>query len=93
MIVTDLKELEGLVDSYVLVTEDSIHIPGDERSQTHPGHGYPAETRKYMQIRTFESFEKLGAEVIRLDKRGVAYKMLKVTSEEVTISSTINIKR
>jgi len=41
--------LEGPVTSpgfVIIVFEtETIHIPGDERSRTHPGHGYPAHDR------------------------------------------------
>jgi hypothetical protein len=49
----DLKKHADKVDNpealpsdahYVLLLfkERSVHVPGDERSRTHPGHGYPA---------------------------------------------------
>lgn len=28
-------------------TSQHVHIPGDERSRTNPGHGYPAEDRTF----------------------------------------------
>ncbi len=57
---------------YAILTfkSESIHIPGDERSRTNPGHGYPAETRTISSIeytfthnrdewvRTIEKLEK-----------------------------------
>lgn len=35
----------------IVYKSDSIYIPGDERSRTHPGHGYPE------RYETYESFE------------------------------------
>lgn len=35
----------------LIYKSDSVYIPGDERSRTNPGHGYPARNE------TFESFE------------------------------------
>lgn len=35
----------------IIYKSDSVYIPGDERSRTNPGHGYPARTE------TIESFE------------------------------------
>jgi len=35
---------------YVIIDIGSIHIPGDERSRTHPGHGYPAHDHKYVNM-------------------------------------------
>ncbi len=52
-----MKTAEGPSDipeghHYVIIifSSTSIHIPGDERSRTNPGHGYPARTEKYNTI-------------------------------------------
>lgn len=38
----------------ILVFEStSVHIPGDERSRTNPGHGYPASTEYYNTFSYF----------------------------------------
>jgi hypothetical protein len=34
------------------------HIPGDERSRTNPGHGYPATTETNTQLEVFETEEE-----------------------------------
>jgi hypothetical protein len=38
---------------FAIVTQASVHIPGDERSRTNPGHGYPAETHYYLNYEAF----------------------------------------
>ena len=58
-------------DKYVRLTEDipstehwaiivriSITIPGDERSRTNPGHGYPERTENYIEYRVYLTEEK-----------------------------------
>ena len=40
---------------YAVMTFSSIHIPGDERSRTNPGHGYAAETVLTKAYIVFES--------------------------------------
>lgn len=40
---------------WIVVTETHVHVPGDERSRTAPGHGYPAHTVYYKNIRCFDS--------------------------------------
>ena len=37
----------------------SVHIPGDERSRTNPGHGYPATNESYTKFHVFTSQESL----------------------------------
>jgi hypothetical protein len=41
---------EGHHYAILIFKSESVHIPGDERSRTNPGHGYPAETRTYNTI-------------------------------------------
>lgn len=38
---------------FAIVTEVSVTIPGDERSRTHPGHGYPESTETYIKYESF----------------------------------------
>lgn len=47
-----LKELPN-DPFYMIITSESISIPGDERSRTAPGHGYPAHTRTVPSIQQF----------------------------------------
>ena len=38
----------------VVLDKGSVHVPGDKRSRTHPGHGYPAHTVNYRDVVIFE---------------------------------------
>jgi hypothetical protein len=38
-----------------IISFGSIHIPGDERSQKKPGHGYPARTETTMTYYVYRS--------------------------------------
>jgi hypothetical protein len=42
---------EGPHYAVLIYDKKSVHIPGDERSRTNPGHGYPEHTEE------FDSFE------------------------------------
>lgn len=45
---------------YAIIEFRNIYIPGDERSQTNPGHGYPAHTEttsEYIVFKDKESWE------------------------------------
>lgn len=52
---TDIPEGAHLV----VLAEERIHIPGDERSRTSPGHGYPAEDKDTWNYIVFEDQEEL----------------------------------
>lgn len=44
---------------YGIIEKSTIHHPGDERSRTHPGHGYPAYSEEVTTFRKFPSLEAL----------------------------------
>lgn len=59
---------EGPHFAVLVYKSNSVHVPGDERSQTNPGHGYPAHT---VTTSTFEQWvtcdeAKLQAKVAEL---------------------------
>lgn len=37
----------------IVFKKTSVHIPGDERSRTNPGHGYPEHTETYNTPTTY----------------------------------------
>jgi hypothetical protein len=49
----------------------SVYIPGDERSRTHPGHGYPGGTERYDDIEHWVTTDRSDLErfVTELDAR------------------------
>ena len=53
-------------EHHVIIKFGSITIPGDERSRTNPGHGYPEHTLSTMECIAFESREAWEAEVLQL---------------------------
>jgi hypothetical protein len=54
-----------MAEKFLLVTKRSIHIPGDERSRTNPGHGYPASTETVHDVKVFDSHESFADYVAR----------------------------
>lgn len=40
-------------EHWAIIKFGSIHIPGDERSRTHPGHGYPERNEPSLEYRAF----------------------------------------
>lgn len=40
---------------YLLIDSTSVLIPGDERSRTNPGHGYPEHTVTYPVLKWFDT--------------------------------------
>ena len=83
-------------EHWAIIVQESVHIPGDERSRTNPGHGYPAETRSFVGYHMYLTEDKLLQAVKEMeeqDKRYYnknVYKVIKVTPMKV--STTISIK-
>ena len=53
-------------EHFVILTFGTITIPGDERSRTHPGHGYPESTETTIGCEVFQTEEGWKAEIQRL---------------------------
>lgn len=47
------------LDHYAVITTNTTIIPGDERSRTNPGHGYPEHSVDSLGYRAFPNEEKL----------------------------------
>lgn len=44
---------------YIALISTPVHIPGDERSRTNPGHGYGERTEYYVTPKYFEDDTEL----------------------------------
>lgn len=51
---------------YAVIFTDSVTIPGDERSRTNPGHGYPEHTVGTISYRSFLNKYELSAYILSL---------------------------
>lgn len=76
---------------WAIVRTTSVHIPGDERSRTNPGHGYPAHTETYITYQAFTSQAEWEREVERLttQKYGEQFRALKVDVAEVKVRVSV----
>jgi len=84
-------------EHWAILEDSSIHIPGDERSRTNPGHGYPESTEHYVSytaytvkaefesslIRKIEDSRRFGGRAVRgIHVAGVATHKTTITLEE-----------
>lgn len=78
---------------YAAIINSSYTIPGDERSRTNPGHGYPEHTVQYQEFREFRDYNEM-KQWVEDQERSVysrgAYKLISFTP--MTVSKTIEIK-
>lgn len=77
---------------YAALVTKSIAIPGDERSRTHPGHGYPEHTEEYLELVTFENKSAMEAWVKR-STTGYSKPTFKLIQyEELNYETTVSVK-
>ena len=51
-------------EHYAILEFYSIHIPGDERSKTNPGHGYPAHSEPGARYLATENEQEWKTEIL-----------------------------
>jgi len=77
---------------WAILKFSTTHVPGDERSRTNPGHGYPAHTVDNVSYEAFYTEEKFLAALHRLENDTFThgrYSAFKV--EPLTIKTTISV--
>lgn len=56
-------------ESFAILYPESHTVPGDERSRTNPGHGYPEHTVEYWRIELYKNEEDWVEEIKKLSNR------------------------
>lgn len=78
------------VKHYVILEFNSIFIPGDERSRTNPGHGYPEHTETTANYIVYTDKAEWEKEVVkRTERNQTAYSK---TDFVALVVSPANIK-
>ena len=77
-------------EHWAVITTSSYYVPGDERSRTNPGHGYPEHTVETIQYQAFTDRKKLDEEIQRLVKRNSKFKVMLVNP--CVVETSVQIK-
>lgn len=77
---------------YAALVTKSITIPGDERSRTHPGHGYPEHTEESLELVTFVSKSAMEAWVKRSTTGYIKPTFKLIQYEELNYEMTVSVK-
>lgn len=78
-------------EQWVILQNRSIHIPGDERSRTNPGHGYPAHDEKFIGMETYDDEKELKDRIIQLKDKRADFKVVKMIPCQVTTTVEVDI--
>lgn len=74
---------------YAAFISSSYIVPGDERSRTNPGHGYPEHTVEYTDVKEFKTEEELKEWI---EKTTITkYRVVKCFPMEVTKTISVNV--
>lgn len=76
---------------YAVTLERYIHHQGDERSRTHPGHGYPAWTETVTDLKRFDNEAAL-TNWIRVYGKDNTYEVFRCVPVKVSTEVKITIE-
>jgi len=77
---------------FLLITDVSVFTPGDERSKTHPGHGYPEHTDIHKRVEEFETEAMLETRMLKL-KPGESYQVYEAKRIKTSFKRTVQFER
>jgi hypothetical protein len=78
---------------YLILEPKSVTIPGDERSRTNPGHGYPEHTVKSFDVHEFETEDAVIEWMKKHERfnRWISDQIRIFKGDEVQINRSINL--
>lgn len=71
---------------WAIIKTVSVTIPGDERSRTNPGHGYPAHTEEFITYKAFIIQSEWEEEIEKLTMRGERFTAIKASVAKVKVT-------
>jgi len=77
---------------YAAIVTRSFIVPGDERSRTHPGHGYPAHTETAIELVDFHDKTEMEAWVLRQNASYSKPTFKLIQYEELKYETTVSVK-
>jgi hypothetical protein len=76
---------------FAVIREESVYIPGDERSRTHPGHGYPASTETYVVYEAFQEQAAWERRIADLTSRRERFRAISAAPAKVSTSVSVTV--
>jgi len=80
------------VDHFAIIEFSTIYIPGDERSRTCPGHGYPASNENIARYIAFDSRDEWESEVSSRTLRSTGDKFVAIVAKRAKINTNISVQ-
>lgn len=81
-----------MTTKYAVLLTKSVYIPGDERSRTNPGHGYPEHTESFACIEHFKDYDDMLKWVDRREKSTYVKEPYTIIQfEELKVTTTVSV--
>ncbi len=77
---------------FAIIVFSSVHIPGDERSRTNPGHGYPAHDEPTLSYEAFMDEYAWIEAIEKHTKNNTKFRAMKVHPVAVTTEVRVLVK-
>lgn len=78
---------------FAIIEFSKITIPGDARSRTHPGHGYPESIERYTRYYAyFDEAEWLNEIRERINYKDTNFFAIKANPVEITTEVVVKVK-
>lgn len=78
---------------WAIITTSQTYVPGDERSRTNPGHGYPEHHVESINYESFTDYIQFGDRVEQLTKRNATFKAIQATPVAVETTVTLRLQQ
>jgi hypothetical protein len=76
---------------YFIIEGAQVYHEGDERSRTHPGHGYPAYSESVVKIRAFDDMREWESVLKELATEGKKFKAFTAVPAKVTTELKVEV--
>jgi len=78
-------------ENYLILENESEYIPGDERSQTNPGHGYPGYTSHSVGMTLYKDKEAWEHDISGRTVKGDKFIAVVMRPAEIVTQVKVNI--
>lgn len=90
--ITKTTDIPVNTNLWIILTFDSISVPGDERSRTNPGHGYPGYTHYITNVQEYNSEKDWKQAISELINTKTAHIPLIATRPTVQIQTVVTVR-
>lgn len=77
---------------FAILKTTSVYIPGDERSRTNPGHGYPASTENFITYEVYLTREKWESAITELENNTYKTNYVAIEANPAKVIRSIHVK-